>query len=167
MDNKGFSKNCWDSLNKYRVLPEIFPAAAYFTGQSSYLAYMDDLLVRADATYPHASKGYSILMIGGALWPAVEAELKHSTIEKSISKVLDSQSQIFDYSLKPLREGLNSLLYQEYLMTHIDRIDNMQKFCSSDVFAPALEILRSRSLNNKDLAGSVKYFESMALKGAL
>lgn len=163
MDNKGFSTICWDNLHKYGGLEGTFPAAAKFVGQNSYLSYMDDLLRRADATYPHKNRDYSMLMIGGALWPAVEAELKHGSLDRSINKVLDIQMQIFDYSMNSLREKLVALFHHEYLLTHRSMIDNMQEFCTSDYFAPALEILRSRSLTNKTVTENLKFFEKMAL----
>ena len=162
MDNKGFSKHSWDNMNKYNVLEGTFPAAKEDLKDSRYMAYMEDLLTRADATYPHKSKGYSCLMIGAALWPAVERETQNSSLNTAINKVLDVQKQIFDYKEQTLRENLVSLFKHEYLMTHKAEISDMQAFCQSDYFAPALDILRSSALNAPQLADDVRYFETMA-----
>lgn len=165
----GHSVESYKLLNKYDVFKYLFPGLDAKAENPQYSAYLKDVVEFLDDDYVHGILDKPYVMFAYMLWPAFSEKFNYlqnnfgefsqdQVADWACSKVLSEQGKATALR-NTLPDDIRALWKMQLQLVNTKDIRNVVGLSSDPSFINAFGLLRLRSLSDKSIKRSVKFWQ--------
>ena len=165
----GHSAESYKLLNKYDVIRYLFPGLDAKVATPQHSAFLKDVVAFLDEDHAHGIQVKPYVMFAYMLWPVFSDKLSYmqenfneysqdQLSDWACSKVLSAQSKATALR-NSTPDDICAIWKMQLQLVNIKDVRNAVGLTSDPSFISAFELLRLRSLSDKSIKGSVKFWQ--------